>query len=128
MKLSIHPFGGSFMYGTPMIFPGYSDIPMNFPWFSSKALLQLTAFQHLLHRTAALLQVAPGFRHGAVGQAWHEAWGNFYGSTIYIYMYMYMSGGQNYLFTVIATGKTGSFPIGCEDFRSLITSSSKCCS
>ena len=52
---------------------------------------------------------------------------------ILIYMYntcvhVYMSGRQNYLFPVIATGKTGSSPIGCEDFRSLITSSRKCCS
>ena len=40
----------------------------------------------------------------------------------------HMSGGQNYLFPAIATGETGSSPIGCEDFRSLITSSSKRCS
>ena len=36
-----------------------------------------------------------------------------------------MSGGQNYLFPVIAAGKAGSSPIGCEDFRSLITSGRK---
>ena len=40
----------------------------------------------------------------------------------------HMSGGQNYLFPAAAMGKTGSPPIGCEDFRSLITSSRKCCS
>ena len=40
----------------------------------------------------------------------------------------HMNGGQNYLFPVIATGETGSSPIGFEDVRSLITSSSKCCS
>ena len=45
-----------------------------------------------------------------------------------VYVYIYMSGGQNYLFLAIATGETGSSPIGCEDFRSLITSSSKRCS
>ena len=39
-----------------------------------------------------------------------------------------MSGGQNYLFTVIATGKTGSSPIRCEDFGSVIPSGRKCCS
>jgi hypothetical protein len=27
---------------------------------------------------------------------------------------VYMSGGQNYLFPVIATGKTGSFLFGCD--------------
>ena len=46
---------------------------------------------------------------------------------IYYILYIkYISDGQYYLFTVIATSKIGSSPIGCEDFRSLIAFSSKC--
>lgn len=39
-----------------------------------------------------------------------------------------MKNKQNYLFPVIATGKIGSSPMDCEDFCSLIISSSKYCS
>ena len=39
-----------------------------------------------------------------------------------------MKNKQNYLFPVIVTGKIGSSPMDCEDFCSLIISSSKYCS
>ena len=39
-----------------------------------------------------------------------------------------MKNKQNYLFPVIATGKIGLSPMDCEDFCSLIISSSKYCS
>ena len=45
---------------------------------------------------------------------------------LYILYIKYISDGQYDLFTVIATSKIGSSPIGCEDFRSLIAFSSKC--
>ena len=46
-----------------------------------------------------------------------------------LYIYIYIYEWRTKLFVpVIATGKTGSSPIGCEDFRSLIISGRKCCS